>query len=776
MEYFTLITHTGLTAIASALSNNSLINISEMAFGDANNTAYEPTADQSQLVNEKYRVSINSIEPDPYNPNWVVVTAILPADVGDFYIEEVGLYADGGLIAIARYPRTFKPLITHGITREMHISMIIQLDNADVVNMIIDPNIAVATRKYVDDQINQITVQGIKPFDTYADLIAYDDTAPNLAKDQFVARVFADPDIDLNSLYAWVNQTGEWRKIEDQSTTEIYDDLALLRSLIITNSAPFNTVYHDDEGNKFPFAVVDLLQKPIFALNKKIMRWMNLFIEKTNDHQTMFSDKIGRTLFKLNEKGLHIGSYLLSMSKEGLELSDGTGRTSIKLYQDGSVRIPKLKGIEIPEYKKLLPPMLGYQQNKKIKVIFSIGQSLNMGTGGVDALSSSQPYKNVMFSGGVLSQSGHSDYDPSGFVPLVAQPSTVFYNRSEAPVVNATNALTRRIIETFSPQTTYDADDFIFFAQAIGMGGYSIEKLYSNGYVDRLKTQIYDLKKICDQLGYSIEVWSILYIQGEANYAFNTEDGRSFDTFNYMTKQAAMMHDISQHIFDVLEQASLPPVFNYQVGAHINYDPTSLEIAKAHWLITKQLDQFSLFAPVYMMPTLDNDVHLPSVGSWLLGEYAARAMHHQLFLKKGKWRPLEPIDVTWTDSYIDVKFHVPCKPLVIDDALCALTVNSGFDIWDNNIRLTDIVNTVEITADDIVRISLNYTASTSAVLSYARGVPGVDRKAGPIEGARGNLRDSHGNFDVVTLPDGSGDFAMHNACVMFTYNRNTGFH
>ncbi|MBA6148221.1 hypothetical protein, partial [Pseudomonas juntendi] len=160
-------------------------------------------------------------------------------------------------------------------------------------------------------------------------------------------------------------------------------------------------------------------------------------------------------------------------------------------------------------------------------------------------------------------------------------------------------------------------------------------------------------------------------------------------------------------------------------------------------------------------------------GSWLLGEYRSRAMYQTMVRRSGKWRPLEPIKVDWQADHIDVKFHVPCGPLVLDNAICAQAVNMGFDVRESD-AVVDIITSVTVVGDDTVRIAISREANATAVLTYARGRPTDPNKSGPVVGPRGNLRDSHGLQDTAVSPLGN-TFALHNPCVMFQYSRATGF-
>lgn len=151
--FYTLLTPVGLAKVANAQLTQSKVAISHIAVGDSNGTNYPPTGNETALKKEKWRGSISGIAIDSANPNWIVVEAILPATVGGFTLREVALYDEvGDMIAIGNYPDTYKPVASDGSTMDLVLRTIIEVSNADSVTLKIDPNVIVASRKYVDDK------------------------------------------------------------------------------------------------------------------------------------------------------------------------------------------------------------------------------------------------------------------------------------------------------------------------------------------------------------------------------------------------------------------------------------------------------------------------------------------------------------------------------------------------------------------------------------------------------------------------------------------------
>ena len=157
MSYYTKITKAGLAAITAAMNNNSKVPITYMAFGDGNGYIPEPDENAASLVNEVYRVGVNKVEVHSKNPNWLVCEAIIPSAVGGFNIREVALYDSTGntMLAIASYPPTYKPTVEEGAAKIQTIRIVIQVDNSGNFELIVDPDVVLATLEIVDNKFGQ---------------------------------------------------------------------------------------------------------------------------------------------------------------------------------------------------------------------------------------------------------------------------------------------------------------------------------------------------------------------------------------------------------------------------------------------------------------------------------------------------------------------------------------------------------------------------------------------------------------------------------------------
>jgi hypothetical protein len=153
--FYTILTALGKAKLASAQVSGTAVNFTHMAVGDGNGAYYDPQETQTALVREKWRGALNQVAIDPNNPNWIVIEMVIPISVGGFMIREAGVFdTDGDMIAIGKYPETYKPVLAEGTGKDLYMRMILEVTNASVVTLVIDPNIVTASKNYVDQKIN----------------------------------------------------------------------------------------------------------------------------------------------------------------------------------------------------------------------------------------------------------------------------------------------------------------------------------------------------------------------------------------------------------------------------------------------------------------------------------------------------------------------------------------------------------------------------------------------------------------------------------------------
>ncbi|WP_236874343.1 phage tail protein [Citrobacter portucalensis] len=156
-KYFAILTNQGAARLANATMLGTKLNITQMAVGDGNGTLPTPDPAQTKLINQTRIAPINSLSVDANDAGQIIAEQIIPENEGGFFIREIGLYDDDGiLIAVANCPETYKPLLAEGSGRTQTIRMILVVSSTSAITLKIDPSVVLATRKYVDDAVIEV--------------------------------------------------------------------------------------------------------------------------------------------------------------------------------------------------------------------------------------------------------------------------------------------------------------------------------------------------------------------------------------------------------------------------------------------------------------------------------------------------------------------------------------------------------------------------------------------------------------------------------------------
>lgn len=156
-KYFAILTNQGAARLANAAALGTKLNLTQMAVGDANGTLPTPDPAQTKLINQKRIAPLNLLTIDPANTSQIIAEQIIPENEGGFWIREIGLYDDAGvLIAVANCPETYKPQLQEGSGRTQTIRMILIVSSTSAITLKIDPSVVLATRQYVDDKVIEV--------------------------------------------------------------------------------------------------------------------------------------------------------------------------------------------------------------------------------------------------------------------------------------------------------------------------------------------------------------------------------------------------------------------------------------------------------------------------------------------------------------------------------------------------------------------------------------------------------------------------------------------
>ncbi|HGM5388042.1 phage tail protein [Serratia marcescens] len=153
-KYKAIITTAGAAKIAAASAGGTQLKIVRMAVGDGNGTLPTPNPAQTKLVNEKCRAALNGLTIDKTLKNHILAEMIIPANVGGFWLREMGLYDEAGtLIAVSNMAESYKPKLEEGSGRTQTLRMILIVSSTEAVQVIAGGDTVLATKDFVADAI-----------------------------------------------------------------------------------------------------------------------------------------------------------------------------------------------------------------------------------------------------------------------------------------------------------------------------------------------------------------------------------------------------------------------------------------------------------------------------------------------------------------------------------------------------------------------------------------------------------------------------------------------
>lgn len=153
--------------------------------------------------------------------------------------------------------------------------------------------------------------------------------------------------------------------------------------------------------------------------------------------------------------------------------------------------------------------------------------------------------------------------------------------------------------------------------------------------------------------------------------------------------------------------------------------------------------------------------HLNKNGKILQGEYVEQAVFWHLYnpSKKGTWKPLMVKSISLMGNVIDLTYHVPFPPLVIDTATFGDCPGRGYALQNGSAT----VQTVAVVGTDMIRITFDQApASTDHLLiGFTNTVPHENGWVYPLV----CLRDSS-QQKSRWLPDGAATIPLYNWAVL----------
>lgn len=345
-----------------------------------------------------------------------------------------------------------------------------------------------------------------------------------------------------------------------------------------------------------------------------------------------------------------------------------------------------------------------------------IGQSLAAGGGtGTSAISTTQPYSNKMFAGGVLRPASQSSY--------------------LALVEGTGNGVNRETIASgFANQVAHYQRDLVADSDARDLlmhnwaqDGQCYSALRKGGTLPNYANSIAAVEQAVGNLPSgktSLNVRAVLCVHGECD-ASNA---------SYAANLATWQSDYESDIRAATGQADAIPMFMSEWQA--------AKLTNIYGAYLANPTKNVLVCPKYFLAHSDS-LHLVSSQYTILGEYYAKAYWQHVILGVN-WHPLRPTSVTRSGAVITLVYGSQGRVgnLVFDTTNVSALAdgNYGFTYTDNMTAMIH-VQSVSITdaANGVVQVTLDADPGPSGgFFSYGA----VGSGGGPITGTRGNLRDS----------------------------------
>ncbi|MBX7459565.1 hypothetical protein [Qipengyuania huizhouensis] len=384
------------------------------------------------------------------------------------------------------------------------------------------------------------------------------------------------------------------------------------------------------------------------------------------------------------------------------------------------------------------------------------GQSLSLGAKSTPNITTEQIYDSVMFQGGLSTT--HPDNALSFYaalVPAVAATPADSSVYGEVPVLGAADMVKERISSVSG--LSYTDQNFRLLLNAPGEGGLAIEDLDNpSTYYSQFTSAITAGYSRAQANNETFGCRAMLLVHGEQD----NSDGTPVATVK--TEIETLRSDLEAHIQATTGQADTLQIISNQTQRYFNTTGRGPFWQQAVLELQQDDPNFHVACPMYQFQYADT-VHLTAESSRWMGAYLGLC-YSRVVLFGEEWSPVRPLSSVRQGQILEVKFHVPAKPLVIDTVRVPSVANNGFTLFGADGVTPITINSVEVSNPDTVRIIAASTIPAGAVLKYAiDNGDGGTLSCGPT-GPRGNLRDSQGD-QIVFDPNGTAN-PLHNWCLM----------
>ncbi|MES2623393.1 MAG: fibronectin type III domain-containing protein [Patescibacteria group bacterium] len=412
------------------------------------------------------------------------------------------------------------------------------------------------------------------------------------------------------------------------------------------------------------------------------------------------------------------GSY--SVYADGTSAATTTLVTGLTNGTNYNFRVTAVNGVGTSSVSNLASTT---PQNSPYYSIAVTGQSLSLGAFGAPALTVTQPYNNVMPSGGSL-------------IPLMEDSINLTSSTTPTETINSALANSMTSLIGGVPDTS-----FVLSRSGFNGGAYSVIKKNGSAttYANSL-AHITSVKNSTAALGEPYSVLGTVLIHGEADHNLIAAGGAN----TYAADILQLQSDYNTDIKAITGQSTDIPMFTDQMMSFTGYNQATSAIPSAQLAASESFPtRMYMVTPKYIFnyDTTGSQAHLINTSYRWLGEYYAKVMK-KVLIDNQPWVPLSPKAITRNGNVIYARMNVPVGSLVIDTTKVDVKVNFGFEYFDTTSSAT--ISSVELLGTDIVKVTLSgVPTGSNQRLRYAyTGTPGATPGAHISGSARGNIRDS----------------------------------
>lgn len=259
--------------------------------------------------------------------------------------------------------------------------------------------------------------------------------------------------------------------------------------------------------------------------------------------------------------------------------------------------------------------------------------------------------------------------------------------------------------------------------------------------------------------GWEFYVPAICWMQGESDMIDYTNE-------DYKKALKKVHVDLNRDIKTITNQKEDIRMICYQTNAitiakdfnNLDFNCIEMRIPQAFVDFINEDPLFEASGPTYPYNFMRDYLHIDAIGQQQMG-YLEYLTAINIIRGNGKSYGLIPQNLSVNGNDVLVNFRVPYPPLVLDTMSVKYADHFGFSVI--NRTGENIVNEVSI-EEDVVRLRCT-KSPIGCKVRYA--VNGDKMKSGRVHGPRGNLRDSQGEKEILTVQ--GKQYPIHNWCYQF---------